>query len=266
MAIFHSFFYFLLSKHLKLKYSWFTVMLISTVQHSDSVIIYIHIHIIFNILFHYGLFQDNKYSSMCYKVGPCCPTIHSFFSYHWVILIIGLPRWLNGKDSACRCKRSLGKGRSPGGGHGNPLQYSCLENPTDKGAWPATATILRISYCWRHSQKSLGQSLVGSLPLSPGSWGTRFCLSPPESASPVLCKFGRLYGGVNGDLLQEGLCHTQVHSTQSPWPCGRPLLTRTSQEMLKHSSGSVSVGSLGPDTRPPDLPLEKSVCRSGSNS
>ena len=31
-----------------------------------------------------------------------------------------------------------GSGRSPGGGHGNPLQYSCLENPMDRGAWPAT--------------------------------------------------------------------------------------------------------------------------------
>ena len=31
-----------------------------------------------------------------------------------------------------------GSGRSPGGGHGNPLQYSCLENPMDKGAWQAT--------------------------------------------------------------------------------------------------------------------------------
>ena len=30
-----------------------------------------------------------------------------------------------------------GSGRSPGGGHGNPLQYSCLENPTDRGAWLA---------------------------------------------------------------------------------------------------------------------------------
>ena len=30
-------------------------------------------------------------------------------------------------------------GRSPGEGHGNPLQYSCLENPTDRGAWWATA-------------------------------------------------------------------------------------------------------------------------------
>ena len=31
-----------------------------------------------------------------------------------------------------------GSGRSHGGGHGNPLQYSCLENPTDRGAWRAT--------------------------------------------------------------------------------------------------------------------------------
>ena len=29
-------------------------------------------------------------------------------------------------------------GRSPGGGHGNPLQYSCLENPMDRGVWQAT--------------------------------------------------------------------------------------------------------------------------------
>ena len=32
-----------------------------------------------------------------------------------------------------------GSGRFPGGGHGNPLQYSCLENPMDRGAWQATA-------------------------------------------------------------------------------------------------------------------------------
>ena len=32
----------------------------------------------------------------------------------------------------------LGSGRSPGEGHGSPLQYSCLENPKDRGAWWAT--------------------------------------------------------------------------------------------------------------------------------
>ena len=31
-----------------------------------------------------------------------------------------------------------GSGRSPGGGHGNPLHYSCLENPVDRGPWWAT--------------------------------------------------------------------------------------------------------------------------------
>ena len=31
-----------------------------------------------------------------------------------------------------------GLGRFPGGGHGNPLHYSCLENPMDRGAWQAT--------------------------------------------------------------------------------------------------------------------------------
>ena len=31
-----------------------------------------------------------------------------------------------------------GSGRSPGEGNGNPLQYSCLENPMDRGAWWAT--------------------------------------------------------------------------------------------------------------------------------
>ena len=34
-------------------------------------------------------------------------------------------------------------GRSPGAGHGNPLQYSCLENPMDRGAWWVTAVGLQ---------------------------------------------------------------------------------------------------------------------------
>ena len=33
---------------------------------------------------------------------------------------------------------NLRVGRSPAGGHGNPLQYSCLENPMDRGAWRAS--------------------------------------------------------------------------------------------------------------------------------
>ena len=49
-----------------------------------------------------------------------------------------------GKEPTSQCMRlrdtSLiaGSGRSPGGGYGNPLQYSDLENPMDRGAWRAT--------------------------------------------------------------------------------------------------------------------------------
>ena len=79
-----------------------------------------------------------------------------------------------------------------------------------------------------HSQASLGQSLVGSLLLSSGSWCTQdFVCALQESVSLVLCKFWQLCGGVNDDLLQEGLCHTQVCFTQSPYPWSSPLLTRT---------------------------------------
>ena len=73
----------------------------------------------------------------------------------------------------------------------------------------------------------LRQSLVGLLLLSPVSWctGGSVC-ALQELVSPVPCKFWWLYGGVNGDLLQEGLCHTQVCCTRAP-VCGRPLHTCT---------------------------------------
>ena len=77
-----------------------------------------------------------------------------------------------------------------------------------------------------HWQASLGQFLVESLLLSPWSWciqGSVCALQ--ESVSPVLCKFWWFYSGVKGNLLPEGLCHTQVCCTQRPCPCGRPLLT-----------------------------------------
>ena len=47
---------------------------------------------------------------------------------------------LRGKESACQAgdlDSIPGSGRCPGGGNGNPLQYSCLGNPVDRGAWRA---------------------------------------------------------------------------------------------------------------------------------
>ena len=54
----------------------------------------------------------------------------------------GFPGGLGGKESVCNVGdlgSAPGLGRSPGGGYGDPLQYSCLENPMDRGAWRGTA-------------------------------------------------------------------------------------------------------------------------------
>ena len=57
------------------------------------------------------------------------------------VLVVCFPGGSDSKASVCSA-RDLGSiprsGRSPGEGNGNPLQYSCLENPTDRGAWQAT--------------------------------------------------------------------------------------------------------------------------------
>jgi len=56
---------------------------------------------------------------------------------------VGLPWWLSSKESVCNAgdARDAGSipklGRSPGGGNGNPVQYSCQENSMDRGAWQA---------------------------------------------------------------------------------------------------------------------------------
>ena len=54
---------------------------------------------------------------------------------------MGFPGGSDGKESACNSGDPgsiLGSGRSPGEGNGYSLQYSCLENPMDRGAWQAT--------------------------------------------------------------------------------------------------------------------------------
>ena len=55
-----------------------------------------------------------------------------------------LPWWLSAEESKYNAAAAgdldliPGSGRSPGGGNGNPVQYSCLDNPVDGGAWRAT--------------------------------------------------------------------------------------------------------------------------------
>ena len=57
----------------------------------------------------------------------------------------GLPQWFSTKESTCNAGVARDTGsipgwrRSPGGGHGNPLQYFCLKNPMDRGTWWVTS-------------------------------------------------------------------------------------------------------------------------------
>ena len=66
---------------------------------------------------------------------------------------LGLPRWLSGKESTCSAEAAGDaglipeSGRSPGGGHGNPLKYSCLENPVDRGTCTSIGS-QRVRHNW----------------------------------------------------------------------------------------------------------------------
>ena len=59
-------------------------------------------------------------------------------SFLTLIFLQGNPRWLSGKESACQVENMgsvPGLRRSPGEENGNPIQYSCLGNPMDRGPW-----------------------------------------------------------------------------------------------------------------------------------
>ena len=72
-----------------------------------------------------------------------CQTVNVSLSLTQASSLKGFPDSI-GKEPTCQCKRHKRHrlisrwGRSPTGGHGNPLQYSCLENPLDREAWQAT--------------------------------------------------------------------------------------------------------------------------------
>jgi len=62
---------------------------------------------------------------------------------------LGLPWWLSSKEFTCNAGDPgliPGSGRSPGGEHDNPFQYSCMENPMDKEA--RLATVHRFTKSW----------------------------------------------------------------------------------------------------------------------
>ena len=76
----------------------------------------------------------------------------SGIEYRNTPVFLGFPRGSAGKESTCNVEdldSISGLGRSPGEGNGNPLQYSCLENSLDRGAWQA------IVHCVTENQTGL---------------------------------------------------------------------------------------------------------------
>ena len=83
------------------------------------------------------------------------------------------PQWLSGEESAwCRsCRRwrfDPWVRKTPGGGHGNPLQYSCMESPMDRGAWRATVhgvakSRIRLNWPSIHRARATGKKKSGNL-------------------------------------------------------------------------------------------------------
>ena len=122
-----------------------------------------------------------------------------------------LPQWPSSKESTCNAgdagDSSLipGSKRSPGGRNGNPLQYSCLENPMDRGAWRVTV----------HGLQRVRHNLVTQPPITTHH-------HPVAQAHPTLC------GPINcstPDSFFHGISQARIlkwvaisSSRESSWP------------------------------------------------
>ena len=76
------------------------------------------------------------------------------------LYIYRLSCWLSSKESACQAGDMgliPGSGRVPGEGNGNPLQYSCLRNPMDRGAWQPT--VYEVTKRVRHDSATKQQQM-----------------------------------------------------------------------------------------------------------
>ena len=156
------------------------------------------------------------------------------------ILPVGLPWRLSSKESACQCRKREfvpGWGRAPGEGNSSPLQYSCLENPTSRGAWWAvvhqvaesqtrlsnftTAAALRIrleSHCLR------------PLDLTPGA--------SPALPSPLLCCVTPLPGvALCLEPRRRDQCLSDVRLGELPQSVRPPASVRTFTKSARGAGG-----------------------------
>ena len=129
------------SKHLLTSWlqSLFTVILEPKKMNSITVSIFPHLFAM--------KWWDQMPWSYCFESWVLSQLFHSSLSpasksslVPLGFLPVGFPGGTYGKESACSADQALipGLGRYPGEGNGKPFQYSCLENPMDRGAWWAT--------------------------------------------------------------------------------------------------------------------------------
>ena len=100
--------------------------------------------------------------------------------------------WLSGKESTCNAGGDVGLipglGRS-GGGNGNPLQYSCLENPMDRRAWQ-----VRVHGVTKSRTRLSAQSKQGPAAVAPREWVTNRSLRPRPALLTRICISARPAG------------------------------------------------------------------------
>ena len=84
-----------------------------------------------------------------HTIADFLKTRREFWDRVWASQVVLVVKNLSANAEDIRDTGSiLGPGRSPGGGHGNPRQYSCLVNPMDRGAWRATVHGVAKSQTW----------------------------------------------------------------------------------------------------------------------
>ena len=91
------------------------------------------------------------------------------------------PRLLSGKESTCNAGAVgliPGSGRSPGEGNGNPLQYSYLGNPMDRGAWQAVVHGLDMTQQLNNDRIQIHRNLLYSCTLTTKDWKEKLRNNP----------------------------------------------------------------------------------------
>ena len=135
---------------------------------------------------------------------------------------MGFPGGASSKEHACQCRRckrqemrvrSLGREDSPGGGHGNPLQYSCLENPMGRGAWQSTVHRVAKSCTWLKQQAHkhidfMDSHMLNYLQKSPLKFSTKYfqvAFLMLSFCKSILCHIHAGISHFNENLIKDAL-------------------------------------------------------------